>query len=160
MPRGGARPGAGRPRTRPLPDPTAEPRERGRPAGSKNVLPHGTVSTLNAARIAERRLETRKDATEEDRRIVTRVYERVGEVLEGRVLPAKAFAVLKAGAMVADAVAGPQAQKLEIKDESQHSRLAFSVADRVLGAPAALDRPAPAAEQEVDVSPAAVGGVR
>jgi hypothetical protein len=140
MPRGGRRPGAGRPK------------------GSGNALPLGTVTVLNTARIAERRLEARKDATPEDKAIVERVYERVAAVLEGKVHHSVAPSVLKAGAMVADAVAGPMAQKLEIKDERAHARLAFSVADRVLGPQRA------AGDHEIDVTPApeaaAAGGAQ
>lgn len=83
----------------------------GRKAGTKNVLPLGTVAVLNAARIARKRLGD--DAHPDDLAAVTRVYERVADVLEERVDWRSATPVLKAGAMVADAVAGPLAQKHE-----------------------------------------------
>lgn len=109
MPRGGKRPGAGR------------------PPGSKNTLPLGAVRVLNAARVAERRLAGLKDATQEDKAIVERVFERVGEVLEGKVDAFRAGHVLKAGAMVADAVAGPQVQKVQHSLAGQHAAMVFAV---------------------------------
>lgn len=93
--RGGKRPGAGR------------------KLGSKDVLPHGTVAALNAAHVAQRRLG-KNDADPEALKALEKVYERVGAVLEGKVWFQDAGHVLKASAMVADAVAGPLAQKHEV----------------------------------------------
>jgi hypothetical protein len=90
---GGRRPGAGRPR------------------GSRNTLPLGAVQVLDAARVAKRRLG--KDPDPDDLKALELVFKRVGDVLFEDVDYRQAGHVLKAGAMVADALAGPIAQKVE-----------------------------------------------
>jgi hypothetical protein len=83
----------------------------GRPSGSKNTLPLGAVHVLDAARVAKRRLG--KDPDPSDLAALELVYRRVGDVLTEGVDYRQAGHVLKAGAMVADALAGPIAQKVE-----------------------------------------------
>src|SRR5882724_8198077 len=53
---------------------------------------------------------------------------------DGSVSPLLAKHVLKAGAMIAEAVAGPQFQKVQHTLADQHAALAFAVAEDARGA--------------------------
>jgi hypothetical protein len=116
MPRGGARPGAGRKK------------------GGTNSLPViGLGIVLNTARIAAKRLAADKEATPEDHLELAKVYQVVGKVLNCEIHPDYAGPAIKAAGILAEAIAAPRVQKVELKDERAHARLAFTVADRVLG---------------------------
>lgn len=99
----------------------------GRPKGSKGTLPHGAVQVLDAARVAKRRLG--KDPDPSDLAALELVYKRVGDVLAEDVDYRQAGHVLKAGAMVADALAGPIAQKVEHGGSVEVTRIERVVVD-------------------------------
>jgi len=102
-PRGGYRPGAGR------------------PYGSRNALPKGAKQALESANRAARDIIASKGAdgrlgkdTDEDKRhALEHIYGRVADVLDGRVHWSAGTSVLKAAAMASDAIAGKQAEKVE-----------------------------------------------
>lgn len=85
----------------------------GRPKGAKNTLPLGSVRALIATTCAQKRLTS--EATPEERAVVQHAFERVADVLDESVSAFGAAHVLKAAAMVADAVAGKQADKVEVR---------------------------------------------
>jgi len=95
-PRGGARSGAGR------------------KEGSNNVLPLGTIRALVATQCAQGRAA---DASGEKAEALEQVMGRVADVLFCKVDYRQSNAVLKAAAMAADAIAGKQAERHEVKQE-------------------------------------------
>lgn len=125
MPRGGRRPGAGRPK------------------GVKAALPIGLGIVLNSARIAAKRLAADKEALPEDHLELAKVYDVVGKVLNCEIHPDYAGHAIKAAGILAEAIAAPRVQKVELKDERAHARLAFTVADRVLGPAVPVSQPDP-----------------
>ena len=76
----------------------------GRPPGSRNVLPRGTVLALRGAAVARRRLGAAEDP--EAMAVLETVASRIADVLCEKVHPLQAPHVLKAAAMLAEAVGG------------------------------------------------------
>lgn len=90
-PPGGARPGAGR------------------PEGTINALPYGSVQALKGLR-----LRVPEGAAPEAAELADRAFARVVDVLEERVHFQQAGHVLKAATMVREEICGPMAQKHEV----------------------------------------------
>lgn len=96
-------------------NPPKKPKQRGgkregagRPRGSTNALPLGTVAALKALR-----LRVPEGAAPEVAEVAGRCLERVADVLEGKVHFTDAGHVLKAAAMLREELCGPIAQKLQ-----------------------------------------------
>lgn len=90
-PPGGARPGAGR------------------PEGSTNALPMGTIQAIKALN-----LRVPEGASDAAKALANRALERVVDVLEEGVDFRQAGAVLKAATLVREEICGPMAQKHEV----------------------------------------------
>lgn len=90
-PPGGARPGAGR------------------PEGTSNALPYGTVQAIKALN-----LRVPEGASDAAKALANRALERVVDVLEEAVDYRQSGAVLKAATMVREEICGPMAQKHEV----------------------------------------------
>jgi hypothetical protein len=106
----------------------------GRPPGSRNTLPTGTVRALKA-----QRLRVPADASPEAAEVAGRALERLVDVLEGRVRSHKALATLKAVAMVREEVCGPIEKKLRVS-----GAMSVAVVDPYAVDPAQQEAPAPA----------------
>lgn len=93
MPRGGRRPGAGRPR------------------GSKNALPIGTVQAIKAAK-----LRIPATASPAEVELANRALERIVDVMDEKVstYEGRAFAVLTAARHVREEVCGKVADKVDV----------------------------------------------
>lgn len=120
MPRGGRRQGAGRPK------------------GRGNSLPVvGFGIAMNTVRIAQRRLEDDPLASAEDHvnlgTLCAAAQKVLNDVSSGTMAPDAGTVVLRSIQFLVDMAVKPRVQKVEVKDERAHSRLAFAVADRVLG---------------------------
>lgn len=90
-PKGGARPGAGRPK------------------GIKNTLPLGMVKAMKAI---SRRLPS--DASEDEKTVVERSLQRVADVMEGKVHSSIATPVLKAATYLNEEICGPVARTVNL----------------------------------------------
>lgn len=90
-PRGGARPGAGRPK------------------GSKDILPKGAVKALQALS-----LRVPADAHPEAKELADRALFRIADVMEGKVHQSIATPVLKAATTIREEVCGPIVRKIEL----------------------------------------------
>lgn len=99
-PRGGRRPGAGRPR------------------GSKDVLPRGAVAAIKAAG-----LRVPADATPAQKDLADRCLERIADVMEERVNPFGAFSVLTAARGLREEICGKVAEKHEHSGTITHAML-------------------------------------
>jgi hypothetical protein len=102
----------------------------------KNAAESNFVATIAALKRAEEAGADDRDV----RRALRDVYRRVLDVMEGRVPAAIAPSVLKAGAMLADAIAGKQAERQEI---SGQVTLAALVQQSLSVRPGAPSLPAP-----------------
>lgn len=80
--------------------------------GVNGKLPMAAAIAIRAVAAADRRIG-KQDVTQEVREALVRAYERVNDVLEERDV-ANPMAVLKAAAMIADAIAGPLVQRAEL----------------------------------------------
>ena len=102
MPRGGARPGAGRPKGS-----IEKPR----------ILVEGAPGALTSLPPAREVYQKRLDegATPEVQAVIDRALSRINDVMEQRVHPAMAGSVLKASQQILEELRGPEVQKVEQK---------------------------------------------
>lgn len=91
MPRGGHRPGAGRPK------------------GARNALPQGSVKAIKAIG-----LRVPEDATAEARATANRAFERIVDVMEEGVSPLMANSVLTAARHLREEICGAVPKRQEI----------------------------------------------
>lgn len=126
----------------------------GRPAGSKNTHPLGTVRALKALG-----LRIPEGATEEQREYALHTESRIIAVMQGEVEPSIALAVLKAASTLREEQLGPVKQKVEhsfeqLTDEQLEARYRALVASAVASAakelPQGAGHQAKAAESKGD----------
>ncbi len=98
MPRGGARPGAGRPR---LSDDRDE-----------DIFSPETYRALRSVRNSVR---VPADAPDDHREIADEAFDTIVEVMRGRVHPFMATVRLKAASMVREEICGPVVRKIEVQ---------------------------------------------
>jgi hypothetical protein len=98
MPRGGKRTGAGR------------------PSGSKDVLPRGSIPAIRSLTIAPKGVRAKGlELSEEEQAIADRAFQRIVDVMDGRVHPSEMPSVLKASTEVRSEVLGERTKKLDVK---------------------------------------------
>lgn len=80
----------------------------GRPRGSRNALPAGTVAAIRALKY-----RVPEGTAPEIAEVAGRAFERVVEVMEEKVRPGRTFSVLTAARHLQELICGPPTQKVE-----------------------------------------------
>lgn len=101
MPKGGARPGAGRP-----------PGVKNTPRFDREAWPEGSVPVIPPAReVYRERLDAA--ASDEVQRVIERALSRINDVMEQRVHPQMQNGVLKAATTILEELRGPNVQRIQ-----------------------------------------------